>query len=88
MGLCAPEWWYEQDDGHYEQDEKLCSACMENEQKFDQASELVADLVKRLYIPGLVDPGHIESLVDELCYLFHVKKNDGEIQIQKLRPFS
>ena len=71
--------------GYYEQPcESLCRNCEMNEQKLDDASEFLEEIVKQLYNTEELDSSILEHCLDELCYLLRVPMNKSNLNV--VRP--
>ena len=77
----APESWYDIDcDTKAE-----CEFCTDAEDKKQEASEFMKDLVKQLYSQNPIDKYKLENCLDELCHYFNIKLNPNDLHIQKTK---
>lgn len=69
--------WYEDCEPDYS-----CSDCEKKELEMLNAAEFLNSIVKQLYNKEKLDTAKLESDLDTLCHLLHVKIGEGEMQIQ------
>ncbi len=74
---------------YYEEPERRrrCVECEEHDLTKDTAAEYIKDICDMLYSPAVLDTAKLEEKLDNLCWLFEVKTNPGELQIERPKKF-
>lgn len=75
----TPHWWSEIDADR----EVECKDCKQHEQLKDEAGEFISEIIEQLYSDKTLSIGNLEHALDELCHMFGVRRNLGELQIER-----
>jgi hypothetical protein len=59
-----------------------CSACEHKRDVIYSMKEIMAELVKQVYIEGDYNPEYFEQLIDDMCHCLQIKSMYGTMQIE------